>query len=258
MERSGSPRIRKGQFTRPFNCVRKTKLLKTIFSIQTGTMANERIDIILADDQVITRTGLRSLFEKDPKILVSAETSTGRDAVRMALDLKPRIVIMEVSLPELNGMDAARQITAANPDIRIIALTMLSHRLYVSGMLKAGARGYLLKSCTFEELRHAVLTVADDKTYLSPSIADTVVKDYVSNASQPMPAGPSHELTGREREVLQLIAEGLSTRDIGHRLFVSESTINTHRRQIMEKLNIHNIARLTKFAIQEGLTSLDK
>ena len=221
-------------------------------------MANERIDIILADDQVITRTGLKALFDKDSRIQVTGEASTGRDAVRMAFELKPRVVIMEVSLPELNGMDAARQITAANPETRIVALTMLAHRLYVSGMLKAGARGYLLKSCTFEELRHAVLTVADDKTYLSPSIADTVVKDYVSGASHPLPAGPSQELTGREREVLQLIAEGLSTRDIGQRLFVSESTVNTHRRQIMEKLSIHNIARLTKFAIQEGLTSLDK
>lgn len=221
-------------------------------------MANERIELILADDQVITRAGIRALFENDMKIHVTCEVSTGRDAVRMALEQKPDIVIMEISLPELNGIDATRQITAKNPDIKIIALTMLCHRLHVSGMLKAGARGYLLKSCNFEELRRAILTVAGDKTYISPSIADTVIKDYISNSTQIDSASPSQELSGREREVLQLIAEGLSTREISHRLFVSESTINTHRRQIMEKLNIHNIARLTKFAIQEGLTSLDK
>lgn len=221
-------------------------------------MTNDRIDVILADDQTITRSGLKALFEKNEKIAVTAEASNGREAVRLALELKPRLVIMEVSLPELNGVDATRQITAGNPDIKVIALTMHSHRQYVSGMLKAGAKGYLLKSCTFDELRLAVLTVADDKTYLSPSIADTLVKDYIhSSSSKASILSPSQELTGREREVLQLIAEGLSTREIGQRLFVSESTINTHRRQIMEKLNIHNIAKLTKFAIQEGLTFLE-
>ncbi|MFA6010280.1 MAG: response regulator transcription factor [Desulfobacteraceae bacterium] len=221
-------------------------------------MTKDRIDVILADDQIITRSGLKALFERHEKISVAAEASNGREAVRLALELKPRIVIMEVSLPELNGVDATRQITAGNPDIKVIALTMLSHRQHVSGMLKAGAKGYLLKSCTFDELRHAVLTVADDKTYLCPSIADTLVKDYIhSSSSKPSILSPSQELTGREREVLQLIAEGLSTREIGQRLFVSESTVNTHRRQIMEKLNIHNIAKLTKFAIQEGLTFLE-
>jgi DNA-binding NarL/FixJ family response regulator len=222
-------------------------------------MTNERIEIILADDQVITRSGIKALFEREKKIHVTGEAATGREAVRLSLELKPRLVIMEVSLPELNGMDAARQITQGSPETRVIALTMLNHRQYVSGMLKAGAKGYLLKSCTFEELRHAVFTVSDDKTYLSPSIADTLVKDYLNASSgQPLTTPASRELTGREREVLQLIAEGLSTRDIGQRLFVSESTINTHRRQIMEKLNIHNIAKLTKFAIQEGLTFIDK
>lgn len=222
-------------------------------------MTNERIDVILADDQTITRSGIKALFERNEKISVVAEASNGREAARLALELKPRLVIMEVSLPELNGMDATRQITTGNSDIKVIALTMHSHRQYVSGMLKAGAKGYLLKSCTFDELRHAVLTVADGKTYLSPSIADTLVKDYIHSSSvQPSILSPSQELTGREREVLQLIAEGLSTREIGQKLFVSESTVNTHRRQIMEKLKIHNIAKLTKFAIQEGLTFLDE
>ena len=221
-------------------------------------MVHERISVMIADDQVITRSGLKAMFEKEEMIFVAAEASTGREAVRLAREHKPQVVIMEISLPELNGMDAARQMIAADPAIKVIALTMLSHRQHVSGMLKAGARGYLLKSCTFAELCHAVSTVSDGKTYLSPAIADTVVKEYISSAaSQSSPAALSHELTGREREVLQLLAEGLSTREIGQRLFVSESTINTHRRQIMEKLNIHSVARLTKFAIQEGLTFLD-
>lgn len=223
------------------------------------TMTHERIRVILADDQTITRSGLKSLFENDDKITVAGEASTGREAIKAAVDLKPRIVIMEVNLPELNGMDAARQIVALNQGIDIIALTMNNQRQHVAGMLKAGTRGYLLKSCTVDELRHAILTVAEDKTYLSPSIAHTVVKDYLhASSTRSTDLHVTPELTGREREVLQLIAEGVSSREIGQKLFVSESTVNTHRRQIMEKLNIHSIAKLTKFAVQEGLTTLDR
>jgi DNA-binding NarL/FixJ family response regulator len=221
-------------------------------------MANDSIRVILADDQLITRSGLKALFDNIRGITVIGEASTGREAVKLAQEMKPDQIIMEVGLPGLNGVDAARQIIAGVPGIKIIALTMLSHRQFISGMLKAGAKGYLLKSCPFDELVQAVRFVSEDKTYLSPSIADRVVKDYINTSgSNHQQVTPSQELTSREREVLQLIAEGLSTREIGTRLFVSESTINTHRRQIMEKLNIHNIAKLTKFAIMEGLTLLD-
>ncbi len=221
-------------------------------------MTQERISVILADDQTITRSGLKALFEKDERIFITGEASTGREALKAAQDLRPRIVIMEVNLPELNGVDAARQIVALNLGIDVIALTMSTHRQFVAGMLKSGAKGYLLKSCSVDELRHAIVTVAEDKTYLSPLIAHTVVQDYLHASASRSAVTATPELTGREREVLQLIAEGVSSRDIGQRLFVSESTVNTHRRQIMEKLNIHSIAKLTKFAVQEGLTTLDR
>lgn len=214
------------------------------------------ITVILADDHNITRSGLRALLDREKNIEVKAEAENGRQAVRLAMELKPDVVVMDISMPDLNGMEATRQILSDEPGIKVVALSMHSHRRYVSGMLKAGATGYLLKSCAFEELTSAISTVVDGKTYLSPSVTDTIIKDYISGYSSTtvtrMP-----DLTGREREVLQLIAEGLPTKEIADRLFVSESTINTHRRQIMEKLNIHSIAKLTKFAIQEGLTFLD-
>ncbi len=213
------------------------------------------IKVILADDHNITRSGLKALLEKEENIEVVAEAENGRQAVKLAMDVKPDIIVMDISMPDLNGMEATRQVLSNLPEIKIIALSMHSHRRYISGMLKAGATGYLLKSCAFEELTNAISTVVDGKAYLSPSIADTVVKDYINPSSSP--SSKLADLSAREREVLQLIAEGLPTKETADRLFVSESTINTHRRQIMEKLNIHSIAQLTKFAIQEGLTFLE-
>lgn len=214
------------------------------------------IRIILADDHIITRSGIKALLDCDSRFEVVAEASCGREAVKLCSELKPDVVIMDISMPNLNGMEATRQILTPGSSSHVIALTMHAHRRYISGMLKAGASGYLLKSCTFDELASAITTVMDNKTYLSPSISETVVKDYLSKSSGEQ-ASQESDLTSREREVLQLIAEGISTRDIAKKLFVSESTVNTHRRQIMEKLNIFSIAKLTKYAIQEGLTLLE-
>lgn len=214
------------------------------------------IRIILADDHVITRSGLKALLQGDSRFDVCGEASSGREAVKLCSELKPDVVVMDISMPDLNGMEATRQILSAMPSTRVIALSMHAHRRYISGMLKAGASGYLLKSCPFDELINAITTVVENKTYLSPSISETVVKDYLSKSSGEQIA-QDNDLTSREREVLQLIAEGISTKDIAKKLFVSESTVNTHRRQIMEKLNIFSIAKLTKYAIQEGLTLLE-
>ncbi|MBU1170057.1 MAG: response regulator transcription factor [Proteobacteria bacterium] len=214
------------------------------------------IRVILADDHIVTRSGIKVLLECDSRMTVCAEASSGREASKLCLELSPDVVIMDISMPDLNGMEATRQILSTNPGIRVIALSMHAHRRYISGMLKAGAVGYLLKTCSFEELVCAITTVVENKTYLSPSIAETVVKDYLNSSSVDQMSRTA-DLTGREKEVLQLISEGVPTREIAKRLFVSESTINTHRRQIMEKLNIHSVARLTKFAIQEGLTLLE-
>ncbi|HUT31111.1 MAG TPA: response regulator transcription factor [Sedimentisphaerales bacterium] len=212
--------------------------------------------ILLVDDHKITRQGLRSLLENEQDMEVVAEAEEGRTAVRLVRELLPDVVIMDVSMPDLNGMEAARQIVGESADVKIIALSMHSDALFVTEMLKSGASGYLLKDCAFEELARAIRTVAADKTYLSPSISGVVVNDYVHLLSK----GESVDaevLSSREREVLQLLAEGKSTKQIALRLHISAKTVETHRRQIMEKLDIHSVAELTKYAIRKGFTSLE-
>jgi two-component system, NarL family, response regulator NreC len=215
------------------------------------------IRILLADDHQITRSGLRALLEQQPNMTVAGEADNGRLAVRMAAELKPDIIVMDINMPELNGIEASRQIKSELPDIKIIALSMHSDKRYVAGMLKAGVSGYLLKNCAFDELVAAINSVVRNQSYLSPAIADTVMKDYASileGADQ----STASLLSSREREVLQLIAEGMSTRDIGERIHVSVKTVETHRQQIMRKLNAKSVAELTKIAVREGLTSLDE
>ncbi len=214
------------------------------------------VSILLVDDHKITRDGLRAMFEKQPDMEVAAEAESGREAVKLAMEIKPDVIVMDISMPDLNGIDATRQILAELPRTKVIALSMYSDRRYVIGMLKAGVSGYLLKNCAFEELARAVSTVMDNQTYMSSKVADTVMQDYTRNLSIEDTSTVS-ALTTREREVLQLIAEGLSSAQIASRLFVSVKTVSTHRRQIMEKLNIYSIAELTKYALREGLTSLE-
>lgn len=215
------------------------------------------IRILLADDHKITRQGLRSLLEKQQDMEVVAEAENGRIAVRLAAEMAPDVVIMDVTMPDLNGVEATRQIVETSPDIKVIALSMHSDATFVTEMLKSGAAGYLLKDCAFEELARAIRTVINDKTYLSPSISGVVVEDYIHRISKTEFSG-FDVLTDREREVLQLIAEGSSTKQIAIKLHISIKTVETHRRQIMSKLGIHTIAELTKYAIRKGLTSLEK
>jgi len=214
------------------------------------------IKILLADDHRITRQGLRSLLEKEPDMEVVAEAEDGRATVRLARELLPDVVVMDVTMPDLNGMEATRQIRAALPSVKIIALSMHSDNLFVSEMLRSGALGYLLKDCAFEELSRAIHVVVNGKVYLSPAISGVVVDDYLHHLTK-AESPSSKVLTDREREVLQLIAEGNSTKQIALKLHISVKTVETHRRQIMSKLNIHTIAELTKYAIRQGLTSLD-
>jgi len=215
------------------------------------------IKILLADDHKITRQGLRSLLEKDDDMEVVAEAEEGRTAVQLARELLPDVVIMDVSMPDLNGMQATRQIVSESENVKIIALSMHSDTLFVSEMLKNGASGYLLKDCAFEELRRAIRTVVAGKTYLSPSISALVVEGYLQRLAKSDSSG-LEMLTEREREVLQLLAEGKSTKEIALKLHISVKTVETHRRQIMNKLNIYTVAELTKYAIRKGLTSLEK
>ena len=212
--------------------------------------------ILLADDHKIIRDGLRSLIEKHPEMEVVGEAENGRTTVKLALELEPDVVIMDISMPDLNGIDATQQIVADVPDVKVIALSMHSDKRFVVGMFKAGACGYLLKDCAFDELEQAINTVLSDQTYLSPKIATVVIKNYVPHVSAQNTSAFSI-LSAREREVLQLLAEGKSTKQIASDLYLSIKTIETYRQKIMDKLDIHNLADLIKFAIREGLTSLE-
>lgn len=214
------------------------------------------VKIILADDHRIMREGLRALLEKQSGMEVIAEAEDGRSTVDLAHELKPDVVVIDISMPDLNGIDATRQIIEAAPHIKVIALSMHSDRKFVREMLSAGASGYLLKDSAFEELGTALAAVIKNQTYLSPKIADTVIKDYLGKID-PTDSKTSPSLTSREREVLQLLAEGKTTKEIASKLCVSVKTIETHRKQIMEKVGLNSVAELTKYAIREGLTSLE-
>jgi DNA-binding NarL/FixJ family response regulator len=214
------------------------------------------IKIILADDHQIVRHGLRSLLSSEPDMEVVGEADNGRAVVRLVQEKSPQVVIMDISMPDLNGIEATRQIIAESPGVKIIALSMHSDSLFVLNMFKAGASGYLLKDCALEELVKAVRTVLSRKIYLSPGISDIVIKDFVIGWSPPDSSAYSI-LTTREREVLQLMAEGRNTNQIAENLCVSVKTVEAHRKQLMNKLDIHSVAELTKYAIRQGLTSLD-
>lgn len=221
------------------------------------SIMNDTVRILIADDHQIMREGLLKLLADEKGLCVVGQAANGREAVRMAEELAPDVIIMDVSMPDLNGIEAARQIRDRCPRIRVIALSMYSDKRFVTGMFKAGVAGYLLKDSAFTELAGAVRAVHSEGSYISPKIAGVVLEDYVNHLSQERVAVPE-ALTPREIEVLQLIAEGVSTKDIAARLFVSAKTVETHRRQIMTKINVKSIAELTKYAIREGLTSLDR
>jgi DNA-binding NarL/FixJ family response regulator len=214
-----------------------------------------KIKILLVDDHKILRDGIRSLVKGYPDMDVIGEAADGKTALRLVEELSPDVVIMDISMPDLNGIDATRRIIADHPKIKVIALSMHHDKQFVSEIFKAGASGYLLKDCAFDELEHAVRIVMDGKTYINSQIASLVIESLV-NQPQPNSQKAFSLLTDREREVLQLISEGQSTKEIALKLSVSPKTIESHRRQVMGKLNIRNVAELTKYAIREGLTSV--
>jgi DNA-binding NarL/FixJ family response regulator len=213
------------------------------------------IKVLIADDHQIVRESLRALLEKEPGITVVGVAEEGRTALRLARELVPDVIIMDVAMPDLNGIEATRQVVAEFPEIKVIALSMHNDRRFVLNMLKAGARGYLLKDCASQHLIKAIHLVSSNKTYISHEIADLVVKDYLATTS-PVEGSSAELLTAREREVLQLIVEGKTNSKIAEALKVSIKTVESHRHTIMLKLDIKSIAELTKFAIREGLTSL--
>ena len=212
------------------------------------------VRVLVADDHKIVRDGIAALLahESDLNAEIIATAVDGRTTVALAQKLKPDLIIMDVGLPDLNGIEATRQICSNDQNVKILALSMHSEKLFVERMLRAGASGYLLKDCAFEELRRAILEILSGNIYLSPVLIGTVIRDNLRS-------GTIDEfvcLTGREREVLQLIAEGKTTKEIANRLGVSTKTVETHRQRLMDKLGIHTIAGLTKYAIRDGLTTL--
>jgi DNA-binding NarL/FixJ family response regulator len=214
-----------------------------------------KIKVLLADDHVMMRGGLRMLLEQNAEIAVVGEAEDGRETVRLAKKLSPDVVVMDIAMPDMNGIEATRQLVADFPGIKVIALSMHSDRHFVSEMLKAGAKAYLLKQCAVDELITAIKTVLKNQTYLSPCISGVVVDQFVRNTSKTESSAFSH-LSDREREVLQLVAEGKTSKEIASQLNLSIKTVEAHRLNIMEKLNIHTVAELTKYAIREGLSSL--
>ncbi len=213
------------------------------------------IRIILADDHEILRHGLSKSFEQENDIKVIGQASDGHTAVDMVRELSPDVVVMDIGMPDLNGIEAARKITKSHPKVKVIGLSMHSSDKYVREMFKAGASGYLLKNCPFEELTEAIRTVAGGKTYISSSVGDMIVKEYASKPDKEKSVFSM--LSQREREVLQLLAEGKTTKQIAKKLHISPKTVEAHRLRIMERLDIDNVAQLTKYAIQEGLTEAE-
>ncbi|MDY6917006.1 MAG: response regulator transcription factor [Chloroflexota bacterium] len=215
------------------------------------------IRVVLADDHRIMRQGLSSLLEKEQDIEVVAEADNGRQAVELARTQRPDVIVMDLSMPDLNGVEATRQIVGDDLAVKVLALSMHSDRRFVAGVLGAGASGYLLKDCALDELIRAIRVVMAGQVYLSSGIAGTMVEGYVRRGvddDSPL----FNSLSAREREVLQLISEGKTTKETASALGVSVKTVETHRQQVMNKLNIHSVAELTKYAVREGLTSLEE
>lgn len=215
-----------------------------------------KIKIVIADDHAIVRQGIVNYLELKHDIQVVGQACDGLSAVKLAGELKPEIVIMDISLPNMNGIDASREITDSLPHTKIIALSMHASKEYVTEMFRAGANAYLLKESGFEELYNAIQTVINGKSYLSPSLVDLVVDNFIK-PSPSEEASVFNKLSKRQREVLQLLAEGKTTKQVALNLKISPKTVEAHRLNLMEKLKIDNIAQLTKYAVQQGLTTLD-
>jgi DNA-binding NarL/FixJ family response regulator len=212
------------------------------------------IRILIADDHGIVAEGLKHLIEAQPDMEVVALVGDGREAVQQAREVQPDVVLMDLSMPELNGADATRAILERDPRCRVIVLSMYSQREYVRRALKAGAAGYVVKRSAAKEVVEAIRAVHAGRRYLSPRVADVVLEDYADEKQD----DPLSRLSAREREVLQLLAEGRTGAQIAERLSLSQKTVETYRARLVEKLGIRDLAGLVRFAIQKGLVSLDE
>lgn len=215
------------------------------------------ISVLVAEDHTIVRQGLRSILDKEFNIEVSGEAKDGKDVVDKVCRLNPDVVLMDISMPVLNGIDATRQIKKDHPDVKVIILSMHSSEEYIFQSFKAGASGYLIKQTADTELISAIQMVHQGDYFLNSSVSKTLVQEYLNKTDSVKSEDSLQNLTGREREILQLIAEGCSNRKISEHLFISVKTVETHKANLMDKLDIHSIAELTKYALRKGIISLD-
>ncbi len=214
----------------------------------------KRISVLLAEDHTVVREGLRLLIQADGDIEIVGEAKTGREAVRMAKDLQPEVIVMDIAMPLLNGLQATRQILKECPAMKVLILSAHSDAEYVEQVIEVGASGYLVKQSSGDVLSKAVRELKSGKTYFSPSIAKRIKENYQkSDDGLGLQKRKATKLTAREAELLQLIAEGLVNKQIASELAISIKTVEKHRQHLMEKLNIHDIAGLTRFAIAEGI-----
>lgn len=213
------------------------------------------MNVMIVDDHAIVRQGLRALIEKEPDMEVTVEAATGAEAIRLAREAGPDIIVMDISMPDINGIDATRSITKASPGMRVLALSMEADRRFVVEVLKAGANGYVLKDAAFAELATAIRAVAAGETYLPSRVTTLLIKEYLQRIPEDIPA-TYETLSLREREILQLIADGGNAKEIAFAFGVSVKTVENQRHSIMKKLDLFSIAELTKYAVRQGLTSL--
>jgi len=216
------------------------------------------INIMLVEDEQVVRRGLVHLLNFEPDIEVIAEAGDGREAIRKANALKPDVVVMDISMPGLNGIEATRQIRQQHPDVEVVVLTNHPDEEYVFKLLKVGAMGYVLKTAAPEDLVNAVRSVLRGETYLSPSVQSLVVRQYVQRTDSDQQPDSLETLTNREREVLQLVAEGHSNAEIAEILVLSENTVGVHRNNLMKKLDLHNVGDVIHYAIQKGVIRSDR
>jgi DNA-binding NarL/FixJ family response regulator len=217
----------------------------------------KKVKLLVADDHKIFRQGIKKLLEEESDLQVVGEAADGREAIKKATELKPDVILMDIAMANLNGLQATRQIKKVLPDTKVIMVTMHKNEEYVLQSFQAGASGYILKEGAVEELVSAIRTIHQDKSFLSPTISKTLIDAYLRKMETGKTETPFDLLTDREREVLQLIAEGYTNREVAKSLFISVKTVEAHRAHIMQKLNIHEIAKLVKYAIQKGLVDLN-
>jgi len=215
------------------------------------------IRVLLADDHAVLRDGVRLLLEMDPEIKVVGDAGDGREAVRRTLDLTPDVAILDIIMPELNGIEAARQIIQETTDTQVIILSMNANSEHIFRALRAGVSGYLLKASAGSEVANAVHVVAAGGRYLSQAISDAVISEYISQREATEGENRLDRLSGREREVLQLVVEGRSNTEIAARLYITPGSVKTYRKRIMQKIEIHDLPGLVKFAIRHGVIALE-